>query len=282
MIEILKTEQQLRKFTGAARQAGKSIGVVPTMGALHEGHLSLVQHSNDQTDCTIVTIFVNPTQFAPNEDLSKYPRDLERDLELLRQHQVDAVFAPDKETIYPQGFSTSVQPPAVAKLLEGEFRPEHFQGVATVVLKLFNLVTADRAFFGQKDFQQVAVVKQMVRDLNVPVEVVVCPIVRDQDGLALSSRNVYLDQEQRQRALSLSKTLQLAVEAIEQGESDGHIIMAEMNQNLIDGGVSDIDYAVIADPVTLKAMNQVRKPAVLLVAAFVDQVRLIDNRVLEN
>ncbi len=269
-------ENTLHEFVARHRQSGKSVGLVPTMGALHEGHLSLVSQCNAQCDISIVSIYVNPTQFGPDEDLVNYPRTLDDDLALLSEH-VDAVFAPSDETMYPKGFSTLVQPPAVSKALEGEFRADHFQGVTTIVLKLLNLVSPHKAFFGQKDFQQVQVLKAMVTDLNVPVEIVTCPIKRDEDGLALSSRNRYLDDGQRQQALALSKCWKAARESILQGETDGHALMAEMKQELIDGGVTDIDYAVVAHPNSLKTMETISLPAVLLIAAYVDQVRLIDN-----
>lgn len=279
--QLIHDLEQLKGFIRDRRSSGQTIGLVPTMGALHEGHLSLVDHCTQSCNVSVVSIFVNPTQFAPTEDLSRYPRDLDSDVERLSSQNVDVVFAPTDQMMYPEGFSTLVQPPAIAKILEGEFRSSHFQGVVTVVLKLFNLVQPDQAFFGQKDFQQLAVIKKMVCDLNVPVEIIACPIVRDEDGLALSSRNVYLDAEQRRRALSLSNCLQQAQKSIDQGETDAHILMAEMKQSLIDGGVTDIDYAVIANPDTLQVMNEITRPAVLLIAAHVDSTRLIDNRVIE-
>ncbi len=255
--------------------------MVPTMGALHAGHLSLVQAARTDADRVIVTVFVNPAQFGPNEDLNKYPRDLAGDLELLRPCQVDAVFAPTERVIYPEGFETFVEPGEVARRLEGESRPAHFRGVATVVLKLLNMTRAGLAWFGQKDFQQVAVIRQMVADFNVPCEIRVAPTVRDADGVALSSRNRYLSPEERTRAGALNQTLRQAAAAIREGERDGHVVMGEMKQSLIDGGVNEIDYAVVADPVTLQTMHEIRLPAVLLVAARVGATRLIDNLVIE-
>ncbi|MFK7766185.1 MAG: pantoate--beta-alanine ligase [Mariniblastus sp.] len=278
-VEILKTRESLIQIVGELKTSNQSIGVVPTMGALHEGHLSLARASVAQTDKTIATIFLNPTQFAAGEDLDKYPANLEADVGLLESLGVDYVFAPPRSEMYPAGFSTNVTPPAVSKKLEGEFRPTHFVGVATVVLKLLNLTQADKAFFGQKDFQQAMVIKQMVADLNVPVEICVCPIVRDADGLALSSRNVYLSTEEREIALSLSKTLDHVEEQIHGGQRDGFEIITEMRQMLIDAGVESIDYATIAHPETLATSDPIELPAVALIAAHVGKTRLIDNRV---
>lgn len=281
-MEVIKQLSELQRWLDTIRASGKTIGLVPTMGALHAGHLSLAEASCKVTDVTVATIFVNPTQFAEGEDLDKYPRTMDADVQRLTEVGVDVVFAPEPATIYPEGFSTSVEPPDVAKKLEGEFRPTHFGGVCTVVLKLFNMVGADKAFFGQKDFQQVAVLRQMVADLNVPTEIVTCPIVRDPDGLAMSSRNVYLDEDERKIALSLSKTLEYTRERIESGDRDGYGLMTEMRQMLIDAGVTGIDYAAIADPKTLNVQEQIELPVVALLAAHVGKTRLIDNVVVES
>ena len=279
-IEVLNTRESLANVVRDLKSANRVIGVVPTMGALHEGHLSLVQQSLSHTDETIVTIFVNPIQFAPTDDLEKYPRPLESDLEKLRLEGVKYVFAPASAEMYPAEFSTGVLPPEVAKKLEGEFRPAHFAGVATVVLKILNLTRADKAFFGQKDFQQALVIQRMVDDLNVPTEICLCPIVRDVDGLALSSRNVYLSEPDRAIALSLNKTLEHIENLIQSGLTDGFEAISEMRQMLIDGGVERIDYAVVADPRTLETIDPIRVPVVALVAAHVGTTRLIDNRVI--
>jgi pantoate--beta-alanine ligase len=270
----------LEKVVGELKSANRIIGVVPTMGALHEGHMSLVRQSLSQTDTTIVTIFLNPTQFSPTDDLDQYPRPLEADLEKLDNAGVNIVFAPPNHEMYAPGFSTSVNPPDVARKLEGEFRPTHFAGVATVVLKILNLTQADQAFFGQKDFQQALVVQRMVDDLNLPVEICTCPIVRDPDGLALSSRNVYLTKSERAIALSLSKTLDHVEQLIGSGLTDGFEAITEMRQMLIDGGVEKIDYAVVADPLTLETADPITPPVVALLAAYVGKTRLIDNRVI--
>ncbi|MEM7453812.1 MAG: pantoate--beta-alanine ligase [Planctomycetota bacterium] len=281
-IDVFETCAEFTTFCAAGKAAGRTIGLVPTMGALHEGHLSLVKRSLEETDRTVVTIFVNPTQFGEGEDLEKYPRTLESDLELLSQLGVESVFVPTDEEMYPAGFSTAIKPPEICGVLEGEFRPGHFDGVATVVLKLLNVSLADKAFFGQKDYQQSLAVRHMVRDLNVPSEIVVCPIIREADGLALSSRNRYLSDEQRGCALSLSRTLQEARDQILAGDRDIHALMSEMRQSLIDGGVDSIDYAVIANPDTLVVEEQVNLPAVALIAAHVGNTRLIDNLIISD
>lgn len=278
---MIKTIDELTTFVHEARAAGKTIGVVPTMGALHEGHLSLVRRSVDQTDITIATIFVNPTQFATGEDLSVYPRPLERDLELLADVGADIAFVPSDEEMYPAGCSTTVSPPDLSGSLEGEFRPAHFSGVLTIVLKLFNVAQADVAFFGRKDFQQSLVIRKMVEDLNVPIRIEVCPIVREPDGLAMSSRSVYLSQEEREIALSLKRTLDLAQTQIKEGQRDGFELITEMRQSLIDGGVTSIDYAVVADAKTLETQDPIQLPCVVLIAAHVGTTRLIDNCVIE-
>lgn len=277
-IKTLSTIEELSAVIESAKSESKRIGVVPTMGALHAGHLSLAKRSVEQMDVTIATIFVNPTQFSPSEDLDQYPRTLESDLERLDEVSVDYAFVPTNELIYPAGCSTTVNPPLVSKKLEGEFRPTHFGGVATVVLKLLNLTQADVAFFGQKDFQQVMVIQQMVADLNVACEISVCPIVRDEDGLALSSRNAYLSSEEREVSLSLSRTLDFVEQQIRDGQRDGFELITEMRQQLIDAGVDSIDYAIVANPNSLDAMDQVSFPAVALIAAHVGKTRLIDNR----
>lgn len=251
------------------------------MGALHEGHLSLVRRSKETCQRTVVSIFVNPTQFGPGEDFQRYPRDIDQDLAALEPFDVDCVFAPETSELYPPEFSSYVLPPAVSRPLEGEIRPGHFQGVATIVLKLLNLVRPNRAFFGQKDFQQSLVVRHMVRDLDVPVDIEICPTVRDVDGLALSSRNRYLTSDQRATALSLYRSLQHARMMVRQGESDGRTIMRAMQQILIDAGVSSVDYAVVCDPETLQLAEQVRRTVVALLACRIGATRLIDNMVLE-
>ena len=277
----ISTQLQIDELTRSLHDAGKTIGVVPTMGSLHEGHLSLVRQSLKQADETIVTIFVNPTQFAPSEDLERYPRTLDQDLELLAGLGDVHVFAPENELMYPEGFSTSVVPPSIAGCLEGEFRPTHFAGVATVVLKLLNLTRADIAFFGQKDYQQARVIQTMVNELNVDVDICVCPIVREPDGLAMSSRNRYLSTTERQTALALSQTLKHVEALIRGGQNDGYEVVTEMRQMLIDAGVDSVDYAVVADAQTLATAEFIELPVVALIAAHVGETRLIDNVVIE-
>jgi len=278
-IQPITTVADLRSLTDGFKSKQQTIGVVPTMGALHEGHLSLVKESLSNSDQTLVTIFVNPTQFAATEDLGQYPRPFTDDLAKLESLGVKHVFVPADGEMYPDGFSTAVDPPDVSGKLEGEFRPTHFGGVATVVLKLLNMTQADIAFFGQKDYQQVLVIQTMVADLNVNVDIRVCPIVRESDGLALSSRNVYLSNEERTIALTLSKTLAHVEDLIRDGQTDGFEIVTEMRQMLIDGGVTSVDYAVVADPKTLDTAESISLPVVALIAAHVGTTRLIDNRI---
>lgn len=280
-MKTINTCKEMALLASQLKAAGKSIGVVPTMGALHEGHLSLVHASTQATNVTIATIFLNPTQFAAGEDLDKYPQPLDSDLAMLKAAGVDYVFVPGREEMYPSDFSTRVLPPLVSKKLEGEFRPSHFEGVVTIVLKLLNVTQANVGFFGQKDFQQALVIKQMVKDFNVPTEIRVCPIVREPDGLALSSRNVYLSDEEREIALSLSRTLDHIESQIKSGQHDGFEVITEMRQMLIDSGVDSIDYATIANPVTLETMDPIELPSVVLIAAHVGKTRLIDNRLID-
>ncbi len=274
---VVCTVPELRTIVAELRRAGKRLGLVPTMGALHDGHLSLVRASRRECDATLVTIFVNPTQFGPHEDYTKYPRTVAADVELLAREQVDVVFVPSREQMYPEGSSTWVEPPSVAAPLEGICRPGHFRGVATVVLKLFQLIPADVAFFGQKDFQQCRVIECMVADLDVPIEIRRCPIVREPDGLALSSRNRFLSTEDRRQAMAISRCLRAGRQLIQGGERHSPLIRDAMRMVLTDAGITRIDYVAIADPDTLIEMAQVDGRAVLLVAAQVGSTRLIDN-----
>jgi pantoate--beta-alanine ligase len=273
----MRTIHEIREQVLQARAAGRRVGVVPTMGALHAGHLSLVEAANRECGITVVTIFVNPTQFAPHEDFAKYPRTLEADLAKLATVGADVVFAPSNDEMYPAGFSTYVDPPKVAQPLEGVCRPEHFRGVATIVLKLFLAVPADAAFFGHKDYQQSLVIRHMIDDLNVPVEVRVMPTVREPDGLAMSSRNAYLGADERRRALSLSRSLKLAAQMVEQGECSAGVVRRRMHEALQDGGVDRIDYATIVHPETLAELDRLDGEAIALIAAHVGPTRLIDN-----
>jgi pantoate--beta-alanine ligase len=247
------------------------------MGALHEGHLSLVRQAQAQCEVAVVSIFVNPTQFGPTEDFARYPRNPQEDLELLRRFGVDVVFAPSSAEIYPAGFATFLDPGHIATVFEGAIRPGHFRGVATVVLKLFNIVRPDIAFFGQKDFQQVAVIRRLVEDLNLPVRIAVCPIVREADGLARSSRNVYLNEEERKAALVLFRSLQRAEEIAQSGETDAHKLLEEMRKTFAAESRVHLDYVAIVNPGTLEPVTRVIPGSVALVAARLGSVRLIDN-----
>jgi pantoate--beta-alanine ligase len=273
-LRVVATAEALRAEISAARRLGKSIGLVPTMGALHAGHLSLVERSIGECDLTVVSIFVNPMQFGPHEDLARYPRDLEADLRALSPYPVELVFAPAVEAVYPPGCVTAVDIGPITEKWEGASRPGHFRGVATVVLKLFNLVQPDVAFFGQKDYQQTVVVRRMVADLDVPVVIRVCPTVREPDGLALSSRNVYLNAEERRRALGLSRSLRQAEELIGGGQRDAAAVRQAVKGALT--GVQ-VDYVAVADPETLEELQEISGPALIAVAARVGTTRLIDN-----
>ena len=263
------------------RELVEPVGLVPTMGFLHEGHLSLVRLAKKECASVVVSIFVNPTQFGPNEDLESYPRDLERDLALLEAEGVDMVWMPTAEVMYPPGYQTWVEVEEMTQPLEGAQRPGHFRGVTTVVAKLFNGVQPDKAYFGQKDAQQAAVIRQMVRDLNFPLQVVVAPIVREPDGLALSSRNSYLDAEQRQAATVLSRALQAAAEAYKEGERDANVMREIMDKTIENEPLAQVQYISCADRVTLEELEHITEGALLSMAVYVGKTRLIDNLVLE-
>lgn len=267
----------LRQHLAAARRDGARIGLVPTMGALHEGHLSLVRAARRETDFVVVTIFVNPAQFAPQEDFSRYPRALQQDLAACRGEGVALVFHPQVETVYPEGFGTYVEIEGLSDVLEGAFRPGHFRGVATVVLKLLNLVQPDVAYFGRKDYQQQVLIRKMCRDLDLPVEIRTCPTVREPDGLALSSRNRYLSSEQRESALALSRCLRMAEDRLRAGETDVAAVRQAMRAHLESTARMSVDYATIVHPETLEEPSEPLPEMVALVAARVDEVRLIDN-----
>jgi pantoate--beta-alanine ligase len=250
------------------------------MGALHEGHLSLVRAAKAQCDVVVVSIFVNPTQFGPNEDYAKYPRSFERDCRMLEQEGADLVFAPTVDEMYPKGAVTYVTVEGMSEKLCGKSRPGHFRGVTTVVLKLFSAVEPDKAFFGQKDAAQVAIVRRMVRDLNLPVEIVVCPIVREADGLAMSSRNAYLDAQERKSALALSQSLKRVEDLFQNGEVDATNLIQAGKQTIAQDSSVRLDYLEIVDPETLNAVPTISGPSLVAVAAFVGTTRLIDNTVL--
>ena len=277
----------MRAFSRARRHQGERLGLVPTMGALHEGHISLVRAAKAQCDAVAVSIFVNPTQFGPNEDFAKYPRSFERDCALLEKENVDWVFAPSAEEMYPSGAVTFVTVEGLSERLCGRSRPGHFRGVTTVVAKLFHIVEPDVAFFGQKDAAQLAIIRRMVRDLNMPVEIVGCPIVREPDGLAMSSRNSYLDPAQRQSALALHHSLNRVAQICARGERDPVKLMAIGRQAFLEEPTVSVlakqvrlDYFEIVDPETLEPLSQLGKPALVAVAAFVGSTRLIENIIL--
>lgn len=270
---------ELRRALSNARRAGRRVGFVPTMGYLHEGHLALVEASQAQSDLTVLSIFVNPTQFGPNEDLSTYPRDFTRDEKLCCDADVAIVFAPDASEVYPAQFETFVEPGDLAKPLCGAFRPGHFRGVATVVCKLFNMVQPDVAFFGQKDFQQCAVVRHMAFDLDLPIEIVTVPTVREADGLAMSSRNRYLSGDERRRAGAISRGLFAAADKFRSGERDVEKLLATAKGHLNE--VDRLQYLELIDHDTLKAAESpLSHPAALCAAAYVGSTRLIDNVIL--
>src|SRR5208282_1487841 len=267
----------MRSASRAARRAGGRLGFVPTMGALHEGHLSLMQAARASSDVVAASIFVNPTQFGPNEDLAKYPRSFERDCELLEREGVELLFAPAVEEMYPAGAVTWVTVEGLSDKLDGCSRPGHFRGVTTVVAKLFHVVEPDAAFFGQKDAAQVAIIPRMVRDLNFPVEIVACPIVREPDGLAMSSRNAYLDSQQRKEALVLHRSLMRVKKMWEGGQHSAEKLLAAGREELGTENSVRLDYFEIADPESLDPVGNVGKGALVAVAAFVGATRLIDN-----
>lgn len=259
------------------RRDAKRVGLVPTMGALHAGHLSLVRRAKQDCDIAVATIFVNPTQFGPNEDLDKYPRTLESDLTALNDLGCDFVFVPPSDRVYGEHHSTYVEPPSVARRWEGEVRPGHFRGVATIVLKLFQLIPAHVAYFGRKDYQQVAVVRSMVDDLNVPILIEACETVREPDGLAMSSRNRYLSKEDRVRALGLWRALCRVRSGLAAGETSSELLEKAMREELTKAPVDSIDYAAIVHPGTMEPIDRVDESAVAIIAARVGSTRLIDN-----
>jgi len=279
-MKICQTISGARATCRTVRVQGGRLGLVPTMGALHEGHLSLVRAARAQGDAVAASIFVNPTQFGPSEDLAKYPRQFERDCELLEKEGVEILFAPSVEEMYPPGAVSWVVVEGLSEKLDGRSRPDHFRGVTTVVAKLFHIIEPDAAFFGQKDAAQLAVIRRMVRDLNFPVEIVGCPIVREADGLAMSSRNAYLNQEERRQALVLQRSLQSVRQFFQEGERDSTKLVAE-GKGVFDGEpLVRLDYFEIVNPETLDPVAVVSAKTLVAVAAYVGATRLIDNVVL--
>ena len=286
-MEKATTVEQVRKAIGRARdklrqdtREGSSglIGFVPTMGALHAGHFSLIDAARRECGFVVVSIFVNPTQFGPNEDYDDYPRPIEQDLAGCDSHGVDLVFVPTVEQMYPDGFSTIVHVSGITETMEGQFRPGHFDGVCTVVAKLFSIVGADVAYFGSKDYQQAMVIKRMVADLNLPVRIVLCPTIRESDGLAISSRNAYLDKHERSQAASLYESLRLAEELINGGERNAKEVIRAVRRHLAEKAtLGKIDYVAIVDPETLQAVDIIQGDVIVALAVRFPSARLIDN-----
>jgi len=277
-METIRISSVMQETSNTNILKGRKIGFVPTMGALHEGHLSLVRRSKQENDITVVSIFVNPIQFGPNEDFNRYPRDFDGDFNKLQNEGVDILFYPDIASIYPEGYSTYVEVKGLSDKLCGAFRPGHFKGVATIVTKLFNIVKPNRAYFGQKDYQQSVIIRRMVKDLNLDVEIIVCPTVREEDGLAMSSRNSYLSGKEREAATIIYKTLTKASELIQSGIIDGvrikNFMMEEIKK---EPAVSSIDYVGVYDPETLDEIDIIKSEVVLAAAIFIGKTRLIDN-----
>jgi pantoate--beta-alanine ligase len=280
-MQIATTIAEIRAWVSKMHAAGKTVGFVPTMGALHVGHVSLIQAAAARCDSVVVSIFVNPTQFSPGEDFEKYPRPLEQDLALCEQYGVDAVFAPSRGEMYARENLTWVTVEKVSEPLCGRFRPGHFRGVATVCTKLFNIVGADAAFFGQKDAQQVAVIQRMVADLNMPLEVVVCPTVREPDGLAVSSRNQYLSPQERKEATVIYRSLQRSAELIRGGETPVARIMEQMREVLGQVPALQVEYVSIVDAASLEDLPRVQGKVLVAVAGRLGSTRLIDNIVVD-
>ncbi|MBN2848229.1 MAG: pantoate--beta-alanine ligase [Coriobacteriia bacterium] len=280
-MERLASKQEVRQAVAEARREGKRIALVPTMGALHEGHLSLVRAASERADYIIVSVFVNPTQFGQGEDFASYPRDLARDEDLLDAEGVDIVFAPTPEIMYAPDAQVTVHPGPLGGVLEGAVRPTHFTGVCTVVSKLFSIALPDLAFFGEKDYQQLAVVRLMARDLDIPVKVIGCPIIRECDGLALSSRNVYLSATERSAATVLYRALRTAETLVLDGERSARTVADAMRETVAAEPLATLEYAEIVDARTLEPLDEMDRPARALVAARLGSTRLIDNIALE-
>lgn len=280
--EVVRTIEDMKLLSKEAREKGKIIGFVPTMGYFHEGHLSLMRRARSECGFVVVSIFVNPIQFCPGEDYYEYPRDEERDKALAGREGVDVVFIPSVEEMYPPGYATYVEVEGWSNILCGQFRPGHFRGVTTVVLKLFNIVAPHKAYFGEKDYQQFRIIEKMTRDLNLDIEIVPCPIVREEDGLAMSSRNVYLSPEERKSATVLYRSLSLAQELVRKGEKNSAVIKAEVERTIkAEPLVKSIDYIAIVDPYTLQDVEEVEKEARLLLAVRIGKTRLLDNASLQ-
>ncbi len=283
-MKIISSVSEMQAFAEELRRSGKRIGLVPTMGYLHEGHLSLIRRAREVSDAVIVSIFVNPTQFAPNEDFERYPRDIERDTSLLHSEGVTILFTPSVEEMYPAGFSTYVVPESISSILEGKFRPAHFRGVATIVAKLFLIAHPHAAMFGQKDAQQSIIIKRMVRDLNFDTQIIVAPIMREKDGLAKSSRNIYLSPGERNDAAILFQSLNKAEEMIHKGEASAAVIIKEVEKIIHTKKTAVIDYVAVNDAESLAEIAEIQKGKSILVslAARFGKTRLIDNIIVQQ
>lgn len=281
-MQIVKTIEEVRKEVKQWKKEGLSVGLVPTMGFLHEGHKSLIERAVKENDRVVVSDFVNPTQFGPTEDLASYPRDLERDAKLCEEAGAVLLFNPEPEEMYYEDRTTSVNMDGLTKELCGKSRPIHFSGVCTVVTKLFHIVTPDRAYFGQKDAQQLAVIRRMVRDLNFDIEIVGCPIIREEDGLAKSSRNTYLSPEERKAAVILSQSLKLGKELIEQGEKDAQKVKDVIVKNLTTEPLAKIDYVEVVNFDTIEPISTIEGNVLTAIAVYIGKTRLIDNFIIEN
>lgn len=282
MIKIVHTIEEVRQQVKEWRKNGNTVGLVPTMGYLHEGHQSLIKKSVEQNDKTVVSVFVNPMQFAPTEDLESYPRDLNADAELCTETGADLIFNPEPEEMYKNGFCSFVDMIGPTAELCGKSRPIHFRGVCTVVSKLFNIVQPDRAYFGQKDAQQLAVIKRMVLDLNVPIEIIGCPIIREDDGLAKSSRNTYLNDEERKAALILSKTIFMGKKLVEDGLTDAKELVRLMKENIESEPLAKIDYVEVVDFNDISIKDEISDNTLVAMAVYIGKTRLIDNFIVEK
>ena len=279
---LLKKVDEVRSLVEQWRKQGLTVGYVPTMGALHEGHESLIKRAYEENDKVVVSIFVNPMQFGPKEDLESYPRDLKRDSEVCEKAGTDLIFHPENEEMYFNDFSTFVDMNGLTKGLCGKSRPMHFRGVCTVVTKLFNIVSPDRAYFGEKDAQQLAVIKRMVRDLNIDIEIIGCPIIREEDGLAKSSRNTYLNEEERKAALILSKSVALGKKMVADGETSAAVVKEAMIKKIESEPMAKIDYVEAVDGLSMQPVEEIKAPALVAMAVYIGKTRLIDNFIVEE
>lgn len=276
-MKVIKNIKDLKYIINEWKIEGNSIGFVPTMGYLHEGHESLIKNSVNENSKTIVSIFVNPMQFGPTEDLDKYPRDLKKDSELCEKNNVDIIFNPDINEMYSNNFSTYIDINGLAEGLCGKSRPTHFRGVCTIVIKLLNIVKPNKAYFGEKDAQQLAIIKRIVSDLNIDTEIIGCPIIREEDGLAKSSRNIYLSKEERKAAVILSKSLTKAKEVLNSGERNSKIIKQIIINEILNEELAKIDYVEVVDLFNLKEVDNIQKDTLIAIAVFIGKTRLIDN-----